>query len=106
MKKYKSSLSKILNAFVITTVISVSITLIASGIAISKVNTDYMSTGVHTAKIIAEHSNEEIFISINGQRLKQNTMLKPDIDLILSLAPAPINTLYLLFTEISDFVQS
>jgi len=105
LKNSDSSLRKILNAFVITMVFTISLTLIASGIAISKVNTDYMSTGIHAAKIIAERNNEEIFISINGQRLGKSSQSMPDFDKILSLCPAPINTIYILITEIFGLIN-
>lgn len=101
MKKYKSQTAKITEAFITAVVVVFSVTLVASGIAISKVNSDYMSSGVRTAKIVAERENQEIFFTMNERKFKaSDEEINGRIESVLSLMPAPVNTGYYIFKEI------
>lgn len=69
MKSYKTQFARITDAFIGVTAIITAVTLVASGIAVSKINTEYMATGIKTAKIVAERENEEIFFSLGGKKV-------------------------------------
>lgn len=101
MKSYKSQTVRLTEKFITAVVIIVSVMLVSSGIAIAKVNTEYMSTGVRAAKIVAERDNEEIFVSMNDRKFRAaDKILYDRVDSVLSFAPAPINTGYFIFKEI------
>jgi hypothetical protein len=104
MQKEKKQTVRILDSFVTVIVVLVAATLVASGIAISKVNTEYMTTGVKAAKIVAERDNEEISISMSDKLILSEHDNFSIGDKILSLLPPPINTAYLAVKEIKSAV--
>jgi len=103
MNRNKSQTVRILDGFVTAVVVITSVTLIASGICISKVNTEYLETGIRAAKIVAERESREIFLTEN-----ESISLTPDknyyalADRVLSFLPPPINTVYLTAKEIKN----
>lgn len=104
MKSDKTQISKILDGFVTTVVILTAATLVASGIAISKINTEYMTTGIKAAKIVAEHENKEISVSLDDNIIITREKDFLAVDKILSLLPPPINTGYMIVREIKDSI--
>lgn len=105
MKKYKTQFSRITDNFISVTAVITAATLVASGVAVSKINTEYMATGVKTAKIVAERENEEIFFSMGGKKFSSRDSLKGGIETIGYLLPAPLNTLYYLYEKVSERVK-
>ena len=97
MKSYKTQFARISDAFIGVTAVIMAVTLVASGIAVSKINTEYMATGVKTAKIVAERENDEIFSS--PKRIKDN------IKTIGYLLPAPLNAVYYIYEKVSERVK-
>lgn len=104
MKTEKNQISRILDGFVTTVVVLTAATIVASGIAISKINTEYMSTGVKAAKIIAERENREISISMDDNIIITRENDFSAVDKILSLLPPPVNTGYMIIREITGSV--
>lgn len=102
--KEKKQYIRILDGFVTTVVVLTAATLIASGIAISKVNSEYMATGIKAAKIVAERENQEIAISLDDKLLVAPKSNFSAVDEVLSLLPPPINTGYMIFKEINSAV--
>lgn len=102
MKSYKTQFSKITDAFIEVTAIITAVMLVTSGIAVSKINTEYMATGVKTAKIVAERENKEIFITLGDKKFSSSESLKTDISSIGYLLPAPLNTVYYIFEKLTD----
>lgn len=102
MKSYKTQFARITDAFIGVTAVITAATLVASGIAVSKINTEYMATGIKTAKIVAERDNEEIFFSLGEKKLSAPRNIKSDIKTIGYLLPAPLNAAYYIYEKI-DF---
>lgn len=105
MKRFKPQTRRIYEAFISLTVIIISVMLVASGLAVSKINTEYMESGVKAAKIIAQRENEEIFVSLNGRKFAP----PQDIDEYLKTAamflPAPLNVVYYFCDGISTLIS-
>ena len=107
MKKNKSQTMRILDGFVTAVVVVTSATLVASGVCISRMNTEYLETGVRAAKIVAERESRQIFLTEN-----ESIKLVPDknyyqiADKVLSFLPPPINTVYITAKEIKNAVES
>ena len=99
MQKYKSRYMRIAELFIAVTVVISSAMLVASGIAVAKVNSEYMETGVRAAKIIAVRSSEQISVSLSDK-----LMYEGDggglADKILTLLPPPVNTVYISVREL------
>lgn len=93
MKNYKTQFSRITDTFISVTAVITAAILIASGLAVTKINTEYMETGVKTAKIVAERENEEIFISMNGKKFSTQKNMEKIFDTVLYFLPAPVNAL-------------
>lgn len=101
MKSYRTQFARITDAFIGATAIITAATLVASGIAVSKINTEYMATGIKTAKIVAERENEEIFFSLGGKKFSSPNNIKDDIKTIGYLLPAPLNTVYYIYEKVT-----
>ena len=105
MKKNKSQTMRIIDAFVITVVLIISVTLVGSGISISRINTEYLETGVRTAKIVAERKGSQLLVMQNDA-----VLLSPKkdyaavYDKILTFLPPPVNTVYLCVKEFKEAV--
>ena len=106
MKKNKSQTMRILDGFVTAVVVVTSVTLVASGVCISRINTEYLETGVRAAKIVAERESRQIFLTEN-----ESIKLTPDknyykiADKVLTFLPPPINTVYLTAKEIKREIE-
>ncbi len=105
MKSYKTQLSKITDTFIGVTAVITAVMLVASGIAVSKINTEYMATGVKTAKIVAERENEEIFFTLGERKFSSPKNLKTDVQTIGYLLPAPLNAVYYIYEKASERVK-
>lgn len=102
MYRSKSQTRRIIDTYVTVIILVISITLILSGIVISKINTDYLENGIRAGKIVAERENTQIsIINHNGVKLENNNFLYLNvIDRTLPFLPPPVNTSYLLVQEI------
>ena len=82
-------------------VLITAVMLVVCGVAIIKVNTDYMQTGVRAGKIVAERENMQISVTTH-EGIKLTT--RPDyidmIDKVLTFLPPPVNTTYLITKEL------
>mgnify|MGYP004496371395 FL=1 len=105
MKSYKTQFARISDAFIGVTAVITAVTLVASGIAVSKINTEYMATGVKTAKIVAERENEEIFFSLGEKKFSSPKRINDNIKTIGYLLPAPLNAVYYIFEKVSERVK-
>lgn len=105
MKSYKTQFARISDAFIGVTAVITAVTLVASGIAVSKINTEYMATGVKTAKIVAERENEEIFFSLGEKKFSSPKRINDNIKTIGYLLPAPLNAVYYIYEKVSDRVN-
>lgn len=104
MKKERTQTMKIIDAFVTTVILITAATLVASGIAVSRMNTEYLETGVKSAKIVAERDSRQIFVTDS-----ESITLAPQRDFsfadkILSFLPPPINMIYLTVKEFREAV--
>ena len=100
MKSYKTQFARITDAFIGVTAIITAVTLVASGIAVSKINTEYMATGIKTAKIVAERENE-IFFSLGGKKFSSPKNIKENFKTIGYLLPAPLNAVYYIYEKVT-----
>ncbi|MCI6928178.1 MAG: hypothetical protein SOW51_06440 [Oscillospiraceae bacterium] len=105
MKSYKTQFARISDAFIGVTAVIMAATLVASGIAVSKINTEYMATGVKTAKIVAERENEEIFFSLGEKKFSSPKRINDNIKTIGYLLPAPLNAVYYIYEKVSERVK-
>ena len=105
MKSYKTQYARISDAFIGVTAVITAVTLVASGIAVSKINTEYMATGVKTAKIVAERENEEIFFSLGEKKFSSPKRINDNIKTIGYLLPAPLNAVYYIYEKVSERVK-
>lgn len=105
MKSYKTQFARISDAFIGVTAVITAVTLVASGIAVSKINTEYMATGVKTAKIVAERENEEIFFSLGEKKFSSPKRINDNIKTIGYLLPAPLNAVYYIYEKVSERVK-
>lgn len=106
MKKKKTQSKRILDTFVTSIILIFSATLVASGIAISKINTDYMETGIRAGKIVAERANRQISVTTH-EGLQITGESDPEvIDKIMRFIPPPVNTTYIVFQEIKEMVRN
>lgn len=95
---------KILDSFVTTVILLTAATLVASGIAVSRMNTEYLETGVESAKIVAERDSRQIFLADSN-----SVTFAPERDFslvqkVLSFLPPPVNTVYLAVKEFRSAV--
>lgn len=102
MKSYKTQFSRIMDSFIGVTAIITAVTLVASGIAVSKVNTEYMATGVKSAKIVAERENEEIFFSLGGRKFSAPKGVKESLEEIVYFLPTPLNTVCYIIDRVAE----
>ena len=104
MKQEKTQTQRILDVFVTSVILIVGITLVTSGIAVSKINTDYLESGVATGKIIAERDAQQISLTTHDG-LKLTSEQNPEtIKKVLTFLPPPINTTYMIAEEIKEII--
>lgn len=102
MKKEKSQTAAIIDGFVTAVVVITAATLIASGVSISRINTEYLETGVRAAKIVAERDSRQIFMT-DSEKILFNADNKYDkVDTFLMFLPPPVNTVYLTIKQIAN----
>lgn len=104
MKNGRKQLTGIINGFITAAVIIISVSLVTSGIAISKVNSEYMETGVRAAKLIAERENEQISVSLNDAMMYEGNTQTERLEKVLELMPPPVNTGYYIYCEFCSLV--
>ena len=106
MQKDKTQTRRIIETYFTLVVLVTAVTLVMSGIAISKINTDYMETGVRAGKIVAERENTQISVTTHeGIRLEPNNEYLAVADKVLTFLPPPVNTTYLVVKEIIELVE-
>ncbi len=101
----KTQTLRILDGFLTSVIIISAATLVCSGIAISKVNTDYMETGVRAAKIVVERESMQISVTTHEGILISSDYDLP-IDTVLQFLPPPINTTYFIAKELTEPVEN
>ena len=103
MKNEKNQTMRIIDGFITAVVIITSVTLVASGIAISKANTEYLETGVRAPRIVAEKESVQIFVSESESvTLASDKGYSKTAEKVLSFLPPPVNTVFIAFREIRD----
>ena len=102
MKSYKSQFMRITDVFIGLTVIITAVTLVASGLAVTRINTEYMETGVRAVKIVAERENEEIFFSMNEKKFSTPENLGQRLKKASYFLPVPLNTVIYFIDKISE----
>lgn len=106
MQKDKTQTRRIIEAYVTVVVLVTAVTLVFSGIAISKINTDYMETGVRAGKIVAERENMQISVTTHeGIKLTPSRNYLDVADKVLTFLPPPVNTTYLTVKEIAEIIR-
>ena len=106
MKKEKNQTQRIIDSFITAVILIFSFTLVGCGVAISKINTDYMETGVRAGKIVAERESQQISVTMHdGIQLKTQTDYLQIADKILTYLPPPVNTTYLVAKEIGQMLN-
>ena len=104
MKTEKTQTRKIIETYITVVVLITAMMLVLSGIAISKINTDYLETGVRAGKIVAEREAQQISVTTHdGLTLKREN--NPEaFRRIINFLPPPINTTYMLLEEIEKMI--
>lgn len=106
MQKDKPQARRIIDAYVTIVVLVTAFTLVMTGIAISKINTDYMQTGVRAGRIVAERESMQISITTHdGIELQPKKSYLEIADKVLTFLPPPVNTTYLIAKEIVELVN-
>lgn len=99
MKYEKTQAQKVFDSFLTCVILILGLTVVASGIAVSKINTDYLETGVKSGKIIAERQAQQISLTTHDG-LTLTSESDPDFfKKIFSFLPPPINTGYYIYNE-------
>ncbi|MBR3836436.1 MAG: hypothetical protein IKJ69_06610 [Clostridia bacterium] len=107
MSKEKTQLQRIFDVYVTVIVLITAVMLVVCGVAISKVNTDYMQTGIRAGKIVAERENMQISVTTHeGIELKADKNYLEIADKVLSFLPPPVNTTYLMTKELMEWFDS
>ena len=106
MYKYKTQARRIAEAYITVVVLVTAVSLVITGIAVSKINTDYMRTGERAGKIVAERESTQISVTTH-ERLTLTTQhdFFRIADKILTFLPPPVNTTYLTVKEIAEMVR-
>lgn len=106
MKKEKNQTQRIIDSFITSIILIFSFTLVGCGVAVSKINTDYMETGVRAGKIVAERESQQISVTTHdGIELRTQTNYLDVVDKILTYLPPPVNTTYLVAKEIVAMIN-
>lgn len=106
MKKQKTQTQRIIDCFVTLVILIVAATLISSGIAISKINTDYLESGIRAGKIVAERTAQQISVTTHeGITLSGETNPGKYVE-FLAYLPPPVGTTYMLFENITDIIEN
>lgn len=106
MKSEKTQTRKIIETYITVVVLITAMMLVLSGIAVSKINTDYMETGVRAGKIVAERQSQQISLTTHeGIELKAQTDYLSAIDKVITCLPPPFNTTYLIAKEITQLLN-
>ena len=107
MLRYKTQTRRIVEAYITAVVLVTAVTLVMTGIAISKINTDYMQTGVRAGKIVAEGESEQISVTTHeGITITPKSDYLAVADKVLTFLPPPVNTTYLIVREIIAYAES
>lgn len=107
MNKTKTQTRRIIETYITLVVLVTGIVLVFSGIAVSKINTDYMQTGIRAGKIVAERENMQISVTMHdGITLSSKPEYFETIDKVIRFLPPPINTTYIAIKELLTFNQN
>lgn len=99
MKNEKNQTQRILDGFITSVILIFGITLVTSGIAISKINTDFLETGVYAGKIVAEREAQQISVTTNDGLTLKGESHPETFRKIITFFPPPINTTYMMLEE-------
>ena len=100
MKYQKTQMQRIFDGFLTSVILILGMTTVASGIAVSKINTDYLETGVKAGKIVAERHAQQISLTTHDGLMLTGESDPEFFKKTLPFLPPPINTGYYLFEEI------
>ena len=104
--KEKSQMRRLIDAYIATVAIVTAATLVMTGVAISKINTDYMQTGERAGRIVAERENAQISLTTHeGITIAPEGDYLAVADKILTFLPPPVNTTYLMIKEVVSAVR-
>ena len=103
MKDSRTETQKLVHSFVSSIVALTGIVLIALGIFAAKNNTAAIESGITPAMIYAARDNEQIAVRIDKTVYEPNKTDKIPIDTLLSLAPAPVGGLYLIYENLTEY---
>ena len=106
MKKQKTQMQRIIDCFVTSIIIIVAAILISSGIAISKINTDYLESGVRAGKIVAERKAQQISVTTHEGITLSGETNPEKYTKILAYLPPPVNTAYMLVENVTEIIES
>lgn len=104
MKYQKTQMQRIFSGFVTCVILILGATLVASGIAVSKINTDYLETGIEAGKIVAERKAQRISLTTHDGLTLTGESDPENLKKILPFLPSPLNTGYYIFEEIDKML--
>lgn len=105
MKNPQSEYQKLLHNFICVTVIISCLILIVSGVFAAKNNTDALESGITPAMIYAARDDEEISVKIDKSVFTSEGIKKFPAELFLSLAPAPVGNIYLIYKNAAGVIN-
>ncbi len=103
MKDSRTETQKLVHSFVSSIVALTGLVLIALGIFAAKNNTAAIESGITPAMIYAARDNEQIAVRIDKTVYEPNKTDKIPVDTLLSLAPAPVGGLYLIYENLTEY---
>ena len=102
MKDNRTQYQKLIHNFVCVTVIISSMILLVMGAFAAKNNTDALDAGIQPAMIYAARDDEEISVKIDKSVYTSDKIKKFPTDTVLSLAPAPVGNIYLIYKNVKE----
>lgn len=105
-EKDNKEITSIIESFVTAIVICGCLTMLAAGIAITANNSEHLSTGAQQTEIYTSADSDMISVSIDKSVYETKVPNNFSLSLILSVAPAPISSVYWLYENISQLISS
>ena len=105
MKNNTTQYRTILHNFVCVSVIIASAVLVVSGVFATKNNTEAIDSGIKPAMIYAAREDEQISVQIDKSVYTSEKIKKLPHDTILSLSPAPIGNIYLIYKNAKNLIN-
>ncbi len=102
MKQHESQYRRLLHNYVCVTVIITSVILIVMGVFAAKNNTEALDSGIQPAMIYAAREDEAISVKIDKSVYTSEKLSRLPAETILSLSPAPVSNIYLIYKNIKE----